>query len=100
MLEEDSFQMITVLTKLEIFNNFVLQQLECWQFVHILCRLDRARDSQAEIIPDKADTPCQIKLPLLTHRTGKPHTILISSPKHGGVSRLSEKLNCCSDSER
>ena len=56
MLEEDSFQMIPVLTKLEIFY-FVLQQLECWQFVHILCCLGRALDSQAEI-PDKVAAPC------------------------------------------
>ena len=61
MREEDSFQMIPVLTKLEIFN-FVTQQMECWQFVHILCCLGRAWDSQAEI-PDKAGAPCQIELP-------------------------------------
>ena len=61
MLEEDGFEMIPVFTKLEIFD-FVLQQLECWQFVHNLCRLGRARDSQVEI-PDKAAAPCQIELP-------------------------------------
>ena len=61
MHEENSFQMIPVLTKLEIFY-FLAKQMECSQFVHILCHLGTARDSQAEI-PDKAGAPCQIKLP-------------------------------------
>ena len=56
--EENSFQMIPVLTWLEIFY-FVTNQMECSQFVHILCHLGRAGDSQAEI-PDKAGAPCQI----------------------------------------
>ena len=37
--------MIPVLTKLEIFD-FVTQQMEYWQFKHILCRLGRARDTR------------------------------------------------------
>ena len=61
MREENSFQMIPVLIRLEIFY-FVTNQIKCPQFVHILCHLGRARDSQAEI-PDKAGAPCQIELP-------------------------------------
>ena len=41
MREENSFQMIPVLTRLEIFY-FVTNRMECSQFVHILCHLGRA----------------------------------------------------------
>ena len=53
--------------------------MECWQIVHILCRLGRARDPQAEM-PDKAGAPCQIELTFAIHRAAPR-----SSPKHGAL---------------